>query len=266
KQCLLNVLSNASKFTHNGGITLVVARVEGERPMVQFVISDTGIGMNEEQLGRLFQAFQQADVATTKKFGGTGLGLAITRRFCHRVGGDIEVTSQPGEGSTFTITLPDSALAPAQLEPVTNARISDYSDDAITVLVVDDDPEVHQLLTATLKGEGYRLVHANSGEEAMELAHMIRPDAITIDVLMPKTDGWAVLRALKADKELCDIPVVMITVIPDRGLGQSLGAADVLTKPVDRSHLTTLLRHLVRRAGPVLVVENNTDTRDMVQP
>jgi signal transduction histidine kinase/CheY-like chemotaxis protein len=253
KQCLLNVMSNASKFTQNGAITLVVARIEGDRPMVQFVISDTGIGMNEEQLGRLFQAFRQADISTTRKFGGTGLGLAITRHFCQLLGGDIKVTSRQGEGSTFTITLPDSSLAPAQLESVAIAQNSDYSDDGITVLVVDDDPEVHHLLAATLKGEHYRLVHANSGEEAMNLAHKIRPDAITIDVLMPKTDGWAVLRALKADSELCDIPVVMITVVPDRGLGQSLGAADVLTKPVDRGHLTTLLRRLVRRtaaAGP----------------
>src|SRR5262249_22684809 len=146
-----------------------------------------------------------------------------------------------------------------QPEPVTTARISDYSDDAITVLIVDDDPEAHHLLTAALKGERYRLVHART------LAHKIRPDAITIDVLMPKTDGWAVLRALKADSKLCDIPVVMITVVPDRGLGQSLGAADVLTKPVDRSHLTTLMRHLVRRVGPVLVVENDAATRDMVR-
>ena len=259
KQCLLNVLSNASKFTQNGEVTLVVERTEGDRPMVQFVISDTGIGMNEEHIGRLFQAFQQADVSTTKKFGGTGLGLAITRRFCQLLGGDIKVTSRQGEGSKFTITLPASALAPTQLEPVTTA--SDCSDHPITVLIVDDDPEAHDLLTAALKGERYRLVHAKSGEEAVKLAHKIRPDAITIDVLMPKTDGWALLRALKADSELCDIPVVMITVVPDRGLGQSLGAADVLTKPVDRSHLTTLLRQLVRRVGPVLVVENDAATR-----
>jgi signal transduction histidine kinase len=108
-------------FTQNGEVTLIVERTEGERPMVQFVISDTGIGMNEEHVGRLFQAFQQADVSATRKFGGTGLGLAITRRFCQLLGGDIKVTSRQGEGSRFTITLPASALAPAQLEPITTA-------------------------------------------------------------------------------------------------------------------------------------------------
>jgi signal transduction histidine kinase/DNA-binding response OmpR family regulator len=265
KQSLLNVLSNGNKFTQNGKLTLVVERIDGDRSMVRFVISDTGIGMDEEQLSRLFQAFSQADASTTKKFGGTGLGLAITRHFCQLLGGDITVTSRRGEGSTFTITLPDSAFAPAQVEVAKAPRISGDVDNAITVLVVDDDPAAHDLLTAKLKGESYRLVHANSGEEALELARKIQPDAITLDVLMPKTDGWAVLSALKADRELFDIPVVMVTVVSDRGLGLSLGAAEVLTKPVDRAQLTALLRRLVRREGPVLVVEDDAGTREMVR-
>ena len=266
KQSLLNVLSNGNKFTQNGRLTLVVERIDGDRAMVRFVISDTGIGMDEEQLGRLFQAFSQADASTTKKFGGTGLGLAITRHFCRLLGGDISVTSRRGEGSTFTITLPDRAVAPAQIEAAKAPHhVSGDVNNAITVLVVDDDPAAHDLLTAKLKGESYRLVHANSGEEALELARKIQPDAITLDVLMPKTDGWAVLSALKADRELVDIPVVMVTVVPDRGLGLSLGAVDVLTKPVDRAQLTALLHRLVRREGPVLVVEDDAGTREMVR-
>jgi len=265
KQCLLNVLSNANKFTENGRVTLVVDRVERSRPMVRFAISDTGIGMTEEQLGRLFQAFSQADVSTTKKFGGTGLGLAITQHFCQLLGGDITVASRWGDGSTFTITLPDNTPVPARVDPAKGPHISgDVNNNAITVLVVDDDPAAHDLFTAKLKGESYRLVHAKGGEEALELARKIQPDAITLDVLMPKTDGWAVLRALKADRELCDIPVVMVTVVPDRGLGLSLGAVDVLTKPVDRANLSALLRRLVRREGPVLVVDDDTGTREMV--
>ena len=114
KQSLLNILSNGSKFTENGRLTLVAERFETDRPMVRFAISDTGIGMTEEQLGRLFQAFSQADASTSKKYGGTGLGLAISQRFCQLLGGDISVTSQPGEGSTFTITLPDQTETPAQ--------------------------------------------------------------------------------------------------------------------------------------------------------
>ena len=120
-------------------------------------------------------------------------------------------------------------------------------------------------MTASLKSAGYRLVHAASGAEALDLARTIRPDAITLDVIMPKPDGWEVLSALKADAELCDIPVVMVSIAPDRGIGLSLGAVDVLTKPVDRARLTTLIHRLVRREGPVLVVEDDADTREMMR-
>jgi signal transduction histidine kinase/DNA-binding response OmpR family regulator len=264
KQCLLNVVSNANKFTHNGLVTVAIERVAGERPMVRFVVTDTGIGMSEAQLGQLFQAFRQADASTTKKFGGTGLGLAITQHFCRLLGGDIGVTSRQGGGSTFTITLPDSAFGPVQFDQ-TGSRLAGGADNAITVLIVDDDPAAHELISATLKDEGYRLVHAYDGEEALALARKIEPDAITLDVLMPKTDGWAVLSAFKADRQLRAIPVVIVTVVPDRGLGVSLGAADVLTKPVRRAELTALLRRLVRRSGPVLVVEDDAETREMVR-
>ena len=263
KQCLLNLLSNANKFTLNGRITLTAERIEESRPMLRFVISDTGIGMTEEQLGRLFLAFTQADASTTKKFGGTGLGLAITQHFCQILGGDIKVTSRRGKGSTFTITLPDNPLASAQDEPLASPRISGDVDNAITVLIVDDDPAAHDLLAAKLKGENYRLVHAKNGEEALELARKIQPDAITLDVLMPKTDGWTILSMLKADRELRDIPVVMVTVAAERSLGLSLGAVDVITKPVDRVQLGSLLRRLARREGPVLVVEDDAGMRQI---
>ncbi len=265
KQSLLNVLSNGSKFTQNGQLTLVAERFESDRTMVRFAISDTGIGMTEEQLGRLFQAFSQADASTTKKYGGTGLGLAISRQFCQLLGGDITVTSRPGEGSTFTITLPAHSDEPAQIKPADALRIAADANNAATVLIVDDDPAARELLAASLRGAGYRLVHATSGAEALELARSIRPDAITLDVMMPKPDGWEVLSALKADAELCDIPVVMVTMVPDRGIGLSLGAVDVLTKPVDRARLTALIHRLVRREGPVLVVEDDAATRDMMR-
>jgi CheY-like chemotaxis protein len=272
KQSLLNVLSNASKFTDNGKLTLAVARLASDRSMVQMTISDTGIGMNPEQLGRLFQAFSQADASTTKKFGGTGLGLAITRHFCRLLGGDITVASQVGQGSTFTISLPDLVAEPHQattpIESVPDAprKITvDAGSRAITVLVVDDDPAARDLLTTNLRREGYHTVQARGGDEALELARKLHPDAITLDVLMPKTDGWAVLGALKADVELCDIPVIMVTVAPDRGIGLSLGAAEVMTKPVDRAALTSLLRQLLSRDGPILVVEDDLATRETVR-
>jgi signal transduction histidine kinase/CheY-like chemotaxis protein len=265
KQCLLNLLSNASKFTRNGRLTLAIERADRA---VEMTISDTGIGMSPEQLGRLFQAFSQADASTTKKFGGTGLGLAITRHFCRLLGGDISVASRVGEGSTFKIVLPDQA-AGARSEPASEPSAepipSALDSAAITVLVVDDDAASRDLLTTTLRREGYRTVQARGGDEALELALKLRPDAITLDVLMPKTDGWAVLGTLKANPELCDIPVIMVTVAPDRGIGLSLGAAEVMTKPVDRAELTSLLRQLLFLDGPILVVEDDEATRDAVR-
>jgi signal transduction histidine kinase/CheY-like chemotaxis protein len=267
KQCLLNVLSNGSKFTHEGKLTLAVERTG--RAMIQMTISDTGIGMTEEQLGRLFQAFSQADASTTKKFGGTGLGLAITRHFCRLLGGDISVASQVGEGSTFTIVISDQVTEPKRSELPIDFPQEPTTETAeegnITVLIVDDDPASRDLLTTNLRREGYQTVQARGGDEALELALKLRPDAITLDVLMPKTDGWAVLGALKANPELCNIPVIMVTVAPDRGIGLSLGAAEVMTKPVDRAELISLLRNLLSRDGPILLVEDDAATRETVR-
>jgi signal transduction histidine kinase/CheY-like chemotaxis protein/HAMP domain-containing protein len=265
KQCLLNVLSNASKFTHDGSLAVTVERFE--RSMIRMTISDTGIGMNEEQLGRLFQAFSQADASTTKQFGGTGLGLAITRHFCRLLGGDISATSTPGKGSTFTIVIRDQTV-PQVSEPARGDELATAlpaKGRSITVLIVDDDPASRDLLSTSLKREGYHTVQASGGDEALQLARKLRPDAITLDVLMPKTDGWAVLASLKADPELCKIPVIMVTIAPDRAIGLSLGAAEVMTKPVDRAELTSLLRHLLSRDGPILLVEDDLATRDTVR-
>ena len=184
KQCLLNLMSNANKFTSKGTLTLTVAREGGSQ--VCFRVSDTGVGMTQEQLGRLFQAFSQADASTTKRFGGTGLGLAITKHFCTMLGGDVTVESTPGKGSTFIIRLPDQSAGPAAVEapaPVTAA------DGRATVLVVDDDPSVRGLLAKTLEKEGYRVISAGNGVEALALAREHRPQAITLDVLMPQV-GW----------------------------------------------------------------------------
>ncbi len=268
KQCLLNVLSNGSKFTQDGKLTVTVER--SDRAMIRIAISDTGIGMSEEQLGRLFQAFSQADASTTKKFGGTGLGLAITKHFCRLLGGDISVASRVGEGSTFTIVIPDQTAEPDRSEVSIDTQgptpeAIEASKSSVTVLVVDDDAASRDLLTSNLRREGYQTVQARGGDEALELALKLRPDAITLDVLMPKTDGWAVLGALKANPDLCNIPVIMVTVAPDRGIGLSLGAAEVMTKPVDRAELTSLLRNLLSRDGPILLVEDDPATRETVR-
>lgn len=261
KQCLLNLMSNANKFTTKGTLTLTVAR-EGDS-QVCFQVSDTGVGMTKDQLGRLFQAFSQADASTTKRFGGTGLGLAITKHFCIMLGGDVTVESTPGKGSTFTIRLPDQSAGPVTVEapaPVT------APDGRVTVLVVDDDASVRGLLTKTLEKEGYRVIAAGNGVEALTLAREHRPQAITLDVMMPQLDGWGALKALKADAELRDIPVIMVTVLNERGMAIPLGAADFMTKPIDRQRLTAILRdHCTNPSGTsILVVEDDPPTRELL--
>ena len=237
KQCLLNLLSNANKFTSKGMLTLAVAR-EGNS-QVTFRVSDSGVGMTQEQ-GRLFEAFSQADASTTKRFGGTGLGLAITRHFCTMLGGDVTVESTPGTGSTFTIRLPDQEAAPAAVESPAPTPLA--ADGRATVLVVDDDASVRSLLAKTLEKEGYRVISAGNGVEALALAREHRPQAITLDVLMPQMDGWGALKGLKADAELRDIPVIMVSVLNERGMAIPLGATDFVTKPVDRQRLAAILR------------------------
>jgi signal transduction histidine kinase/DNA-binding response OmpR family regulator len=260
KQCLLNLMSNANKFTSKGTLTLSVVREADSQ--IYFRVSDTGVGMTEEQLGRLFQAFSQADASTTKRFGGTGLGLAITKHFCTMLGGDVTVESTPGKGTTFIIRLPDQAVAPAAVEQPAPAVAA--ADGRTTVLVVDDDASVRGLLAKTLEKEGYRVIVAGNGVQALALAREHTPQAITLDVLMPQMDGWAALKELKADATLRDIPVIMVTVLNERGMAIPLGAADFVTKPVDRQRLTAILRE--HCAGPggasILVVEDDQPTRE----
>ena len=258
KQCLLNLMSNANKFTNKGTLTLTVAREDNSQ--VCFRVSDTGIGMTEEQLGRLFQAFGQADALTTKQFGGTGLGLAITKRFCTILGGDVMVESTLGTGSTFIIRLPDQGAAPAAVE----LPAATVADGRTTVLVVDDDPSVLSLLAKTLEKDGYRVISARNGVEALALAREHRPQAITLDVLMPQMDGWTALKELKADAQLREIPVIMVSVLNERGMAIPLGAADFVTKPVDRQRLTAILRdHCADpSSASILVVEDDLPTRE----
>jgi signal transduction histidine kinase/CheY-like chemotaxis protein len=260
KQCLLNLLSNADKFTSKGTLTLAIAREDTS--VVTFRVSDSGVGMTQEQLGRLFQAFSQADASTTKRFGGTGLGLAITKHFCTMLGGDVTVESTPGKGSTFTIRLPDQAVAPAAAAAAVPNAVA--ADGRATVLVVDDDVTVRSLLAKTLEKEGYCVISACNGVEALALARQHTPQAITLDVLMPQMDGWGALKELKADPALRDIPVIIVTVLNERGMAIPLGAADFMTKPVDRQRLAAILRGHCKNPGiaSILVVEDDGPTRE----
>jgi signal transduction histidine kinase/DNA-binding response OmpR family regulator len=266
RQSLLNLLSNAAKFTERGRITLAARRMAGpDGDRLQFVVSDTGIGMAPEQLQGLFQAFSQARSSTARDYGGTGLGLAITRHFCRLLGGDVAVESTSGKGSTFTLILP--AVCPAATPEVTTSSAPARRADALgTVLIIDDEKPAHELLERELAGAGYHILHAAGGREGLKLAKQARPDVITLDIIMPDLDGWSVLKGLKADPELCDIPVVLVTIMGDRDLGFALGAADYITKPFDREVLMRAVgRHVRGDRAQVLVVDDDPKTRDMLR-
>ncbi|WP_293343219.1 urea ABC transporter substrate-binding protein [Microcoleus sp. CAWBG58] len=268
RQALLNLASNAAKFTDRGKITLNVWKEEWEvlpvensedlsdigsefhRYSIVFQVTDTGIGMTDDQISRLFGAFSQADDSTTRRYGGTGLGLTISRKFCQMMGGDITVESEFDCGSTFTIRLPMAIKIEKEAEgdraPEETAQQEVRSQtlelpDAATVLVIDDDPDSRDLIARCLSKQGFRVLSSASGEEGLKLAKESLPDAITLDVMMPSMDGWAVLSALKADPDLANIPVIMLTFLDDQNHGLELGAAEYLRKPLDYKRFADLL-------------------------
>ena len=275
RQVLFNLLSNACKFTQKGKITLQVER-DGKEKIV-FRVADTGVGMTAEQLGKIFEAFAQADASVTRKYGGTGLGLAITRRFCHMMGGEITAESESGTGSTFIVVLPaqvelerkavepHDALGPS---PPDSAEVSSSEKAHLPlVLVIDDDPAMRELMTRFLDREGFRVATAGSGEDGIRMARELQPVAIALDVLMPGMDGWAVVTALKAEAALASIPIIMTTVLDEKPLGYALGAVEYLTKPIDRERLHAVLQNYrhARPAGPVLVVEDDESARELLR-
>ncbi len=277
RQIIINLLSNAIKFTRHGWITLKVVR---DADRVSFSVTDTGIGMTEEELERLFMPFTQADASTTRKYGGTGLGLAISHRFSKALDGSIDVTSAPGTGSTFTLRVPARPL-PLQAPEVAghdpaagtgpsaslSANALPSSGNCGTVLVIDDDPAARELMHRFLSGKGFNVALAGNGQQGLQMAAELMPAAITLDVMMPGMDGWSVLSALKQDARLSTIPVVMLTIVDEKSLGFALGAADYLTKPIDRKRLDEVLERY--RVGPdkgvVLMVEDDPPTRKMTR-
>ncbi len=254
--------------TGEGLLTLNAAANPKEelRPWFLFTVRDTGIGMTPEQMGRLFQAFSQADASTSRDFGGTGLGLLITKRFCEMMGGDISVESEHGKGTRFTFWIPEKVgqqRGAPKVEPHASQRVSE---EAHTVLIIDDDPTVRDMMKRFLDKEAFHVETASGGEEGLRIAREMRPDAITLDVMMPGMDGWAVLTRLKADPELADIPVIMLTIMDEKNMGYALGASDYMTKPVDRNRLAAILKKYRRGDPPfrVLVAEDYAATREML--
>jgi signal transduction histidine kinase/DNA-binding response OmpR family regulator len=259
RQILYNLLNNAAKFTKAGTIALKVAM---NGAFVDFQIQDSGIGMTEEQVQRVFHEFTQADESTTRRFGGTGLGLALSRKFTSILDGELTVVSEFGQGSTFTLRVPHSAPG---LDTVLNSLFKAHPDgQQRKVLIIDDDPVMLEGLSRMLIQEGFWVAVAQDGTEGLHLARTLHPEVITLDIKMPGQDGWQVLAQLKEDPELRHIPVVLLTILDDRERGFALGASEYLCKPVSRDQLIQVLGRLgLSPTGkPLLLVEDNPLTLD----
>ncbi|NJO16134.1 MAG: response regulator [Thioploca sp.] len=265
RQSLLNLLSNACKFTENGLIKLEVSKNKtDDTHWIIFKISDNGIGMTPQQQQKIFQAFTQADASTTRKYGGTGLGLVITQRFIEMMGGMVTVESQFGYGSTFTVQIPAELINEGTA--TSTKPIETPIPPKGTVLVIDDDPVARDLLQVHIKKLGYEVSLAANGDQGLRLARQLHPTAIILDVMMPSMDGWMVLSALKTDPELAPIPVTMLTMIDEKNMGYSLGAAEYLVKPVNRDQIAKVLEKYSTNEKPplVMIVEDDRVSRDMM--
>ena len=274
KQVMYNLLSNAIKFTRPGGAVTTTASITLEdpsaEPLLCVSVEDTGIGIKQADQARIFGEFEQVESSYGREQQGTGLGLALARQLVTLHGGRIWVDSDEGKGSTFTFVIP--ARIEARREPAaTTAAPAPPAAPRIarpTVLVAEDDPNASELLTQYVSSAGYEVRHAFDGEQAVSMAHEIRPSAITLDIMLPKKDGWKVLAELKSNPDTRAIPVVIVSVTDDQQLAFSLGAIDFLMKPVDKEEFSGVLQRAVGsavgRMRTVLVVDDEPDTVELV--
>ena len=255
RQIILNLVSNAIKYTDRGSITVSARQKEGE---IVVSVRDTGIGIAPQDLPKVFEPFRQVGKALERRAAGTGLGLTISRRFVEMHGGRIWVESEPGQGSTFSFTLP--AMGVPRPIPAKVPEEQAAAPAGRTVLVVDDDPDVISLFRRYLEEQGYQVIGATDAVEALRLAWEERPYAITLDIVLPGEDGWTVLRALKEDSATREIPVIICSVVQDEDTGFSLGAADYLTKPVSREALLSALERLRRPVRRIILIDDDAET------
>ena len=266
RQCLTNFLSNGFKFTKNGTVTLDVrARsVEGVE-FIDFAVIDTGAGMSAEGVAKVFEEYTQAERSTSANHGGTGLGLPISKKFAEMMGGEVVLTSEEGVGSVFTLSVPREC-AEYNEDDVDSNIINLDADDNLVVLV-DDDVAMHDLIKRTISKLNLTLIGATNSEKGMELIREVKPKLILLDVLMPGRDGWSLLKECKTDKELKEIPVIMISQLNQSNLAASLGANDYLTKPIDRSHFVNTVQRLLGTGAKnqkVLVIDDDKDVRELL--
>ena len=265
RQCIVNFLSNAFKFTENGQVALVIDQKEIEgKEYINFDIKDTGIGMTEEQLGKLFDTYTQAERSTSAKYGGTGLGLSISKHFAEMMGGGVEVTSEVGKGSTFSIFVPKQSEE-ENIDEETDIENPELKQGDEYILLVDDDKATHDVVKRAIRKEGHTVYSAFDGDEGVDQARKFKPKLILLDVLMPGRDGWSVLKEIKNDKNLKDVPVVITSVLNEESLASSLGADDYMKKPIDRTFFLNIVkRYITEKDQKVLVVDDDENTRDLL--
>ncbi|HYH12152.1 MAG TPA: response regulator, partial [Thermomicrobiales bacterium] len=258
-QVFTNLISNAHKYTPSKGTIRLSVRAS-ERDVV-FDIADTGIGMSEEELAKLFTRFYRAQNRTTQEVGGTGLGLSITQSLVELHGGSITVSSRPGEGSTFTVTIPQAGAATSAV-PASTANAHEGG----SILIIEDDTDIARLIQRYLKRSGYTAVIASDARSAMETVHRETFDLITLDVMLPDTDGFALLEWLKTDPATSDTPIVMLSMLPDDGTGERLGAVDYVVKPVNERSLVSRIEGVLHRepSARVMVADDDDDIRRLI--
>jgi signal transduction histidine kinase/CheY-like chemotaxis protein len=269
RQCLLNLLSNAFKFSKGGKVQLdVLSLSEGGVEKIRFSVSDTGVGIADEQLLNIFEPFTQGDGSVARQFGGSGLGLAVTRRLVRMMGGEVTAESVPGEGATFTITLPRELSRKPEHDSVIDPAQDEMSDNLLfdrTALVIDDDETAVNLMRRRLSRYGYGVIAAGTGEEGLELARAEKPDLIVLDIFLPGKSGYEVLEAIRADDEIGGTPVIIATVDDDRVRGLSLGATEYLVKPIPPEKLTEILNVYQKPIeGEILVIDDDPDSAELI--
>ncbi len=265
RQAVLNLLSNAAKFTQNGRIELKISReVTDGKEWVSFSVTDTGVGISDEHSKLLFSNFSQAHPSISAKFGGTGLGLSVSQKLCQLMGGEITIESQVDVGSCFTIRLPAYAASGigslviqdevpvAEIEshdaPEVEAIIADIekeaNQDITTIIVIDDDKAVLELIDRQLSKQGYKIITTDSAQTGIQLTRSVQPDLVLLDIQMPETGGWEVLRVLKADKATRECPVAILSVVDERRKALEMGAVELISKPFNVDKLDRLIEQL----------------------
>ncbi len=246
-QVLINLLGNAVKFTHEGHIELKISTADQNK--LKFDVTDTGIGISEADQKIVFEEFRQIDGTTTRKYGGTGLGLAICKKIAELMNGTISIKSEKGNGSTFTFTIPLVVVEQKKKEVVPHLNIEKLiKNRQHPILVIDDDPDVRYTIGQYLVSKGYEVEYAEDGEKGLQKAIDIQPFAITLDIMLPRKDGWSVLKELKENPETEDIPVILVSIISDKNLGYGLGAYEYIVKPISSDKLTHAFNALEEKA------------------